>query len=142
MMILQKISFNYSFYYFFFYFSLASLFQEYQQRIQWQHGKSSILSSASLIRAPSIFRSDEDKLHKYSAILAATEPFRLQCQEQLLKEMKPLEAWKNKFLNNFTTDPQKRRKTIFEQGNELRKENSIIENTMSGFESKLQHLLQ
>jgi hypothetical protein len=43
-----------------------------------------------MIRAPSVFRSDEVEMHKYSAILAATEPFRIQCEEQIKKSVNPI----------------------------------------------------
>jgi hypothetical protein len=36
-----------------------------------------------MIRAPSVFRSDEVDMHKYAAILAATEPFRVQADEAI-----------------------------------------------------------
>ena len=42
------------------------------------------------IRAPCVFRSDEEELHKYAAILAATEPFRLLCNAQIKNTMNPI----------------------------------------------------
>jgi hypothetical protein len=42
------------------------------------------------IRAPCVFRSDEEEMHKYSAILAATEPFRNLCHAQIKNAMNPL----------------------------------------------------
>lgn len=47
--------------------------------------------SSSLIRAPSVFRSDEADMHKYSAVLATTEPFRKQCLHELNKRLNPLQ---------------------------------------------------
>jgi hypothetical protein len=54
-------------------------------------------SIASFIRAPSVFRSDESDFHKFSAVVAATEPFRLQCEQHLSKVLSPFSRWKNKF---------------------------------------------
>ena len=42
-----------------------------------------------MIRAPCVFRSDETELHKYSAILAATEPFRHQTEQMIKKTVSP-----------------------------------------------------
>lgn len=42
------------------------------------------------IKALSVFRPDETDMHKYSAILAATEPFRLQCTKQIKESINPL----------------------------------------------------
>ena len=44
----------------------------------------------SAIRAPCVFRADEEDLHKYAAILAATEPFRSLCNTQIKKAMNPI----------------------------------------------------
>jgi hypothetical protein len=52
--------------------------------------------NASLIRAPSVFGHHEADLHKYSAVLAATEPFRLQCQSQLKQSLNPIKYWSRK----------------------------------------------
>lgn len=41
------------------------------------------------IRAPSVFRSDEADMHRYSAILAATEPFRIQADEAIKSAIGP-----------------------------------------------------
>lgn len=48
------------------------------------------------VRAPSIFRPDEVVYHKYSAILAATEPFKAQFVTQIKSVLGPfhmLSAW-------------------------------------------------
>jgi len=48
------------------------------------------------VRAPSIFRPDEVVYHKYSAILAATEPFKAQFVSQVKRVLGPfhiLSAW-------------------------------------------------
>jgi hypothetical protein len=47
------------------------------------------LSSAK-ISAVAIFRRDEVDLHKYSAVLAAIEPFRLQLGDEIKKSLNPI----------------------------------------------------
>lgn len=42
------------------------------------------------INAPCVFRADEIEMHQYAAVLAATEPFRIQCDEQIRKALNPL----------------------------------------------------
>ena len=42
------------------------------------------------ISAIAVFRRDEVDLHKYSAVLAAIEPFRLQLSEEIKKSLNPL----------------------------------------------------
>lgn len=54
------------------------------------------------VRAPSIFRPDEVVYHKYSAILAATEPFKTQFVTQVKSVLGPfhlLSAWIRGMLN-------------------------------------------
>jgi hypothetical protein len=50
------------------------------------------------IRAPSVFRSDEVDLQKYSAILAATEPFRVSCFESVKRSINPLSKFANQLI--------------------------------------------
>ena len=45
----------------------------------------------SAIRAPCVFRADEEELHKYAAVLAATEPFRSLCYAQIKNAMNPFD---------------------------------------------------
>jgi hypothetical protein len=40
-------------------------------------------SKAIKITAVSIFRPEDSEMHKYSAILATTEPYRFRCDEQI-----------------------------------------------------------
>ena len=46
--------------------------------------------SDARISAVAIFRRDEVELHKYSAVLAAIEPFRLQLGEEIKKSLNPV----------------------------------------------------
>jgi hypothetical protein len=42
------------------------------------------------INAVAVFRRDEVDFHKYSAVLAAIEPFRLQLSEEVKQSMNPI----------------------------------------------------
>ena len=42
------------------------------------------------IRAPCVFRGDEVEMHKYSAVLAATEPFKESCQKHVMNSIGPI----------------------------------------------------
>lgn len=42
------------------------------------------------IKAVSVFRTDEILYHKYSAVLAAAEPFRMQLENDIQNAMSPL----------------------------------------------------
>jgi hypothetical protein len=35
------------------------------------------------IRAPCVFHQNEVEMHKYAAVLAASEPFKMQCDDQI-----------------------------------------------------------
>ena len=48
------------------------------------------LPTNAKISAIAVFRRDEVDLHKYSAVLAAIEPFRLQLSEEIKKSLSPM----------------------------------------------------
>ena len=48
------------------------------------------------IKAIAVFRPEESEYHKYSAVLAATEPFRILCDEEIRKSMGPLNVFFHK----------------------------------------------
>lgn len=47
-------------------------------------------NSHSLLRAPCVFRTDEVDMHKYAAILAATEPYRVEALSLIKKSTCPM----------------------------------------------------
>jgi hypothetical protein len=49
-----------------------------------------VTALAVLLRAPCIFRPNEPEMHKYSAILATTQPFRASCIEKIKNAISPL----------------------------------------------------
>ena len=49
-----------------------------------------LIPSDARISAIAVFRRDEVDLHKYSAVLAAIEPFRLQLSEEIKKSLNPM----------------------------------------------------
>ena len=57
------------------------------------------------IKALPIFRADEVEYHKYAAILAATEPIRLQCDLEIRRSLNPLAYWYHKFKGTPLSDP-------------------------------------
>jgi len=55
-----------------------------------------VAAIAIVLRAPCIFRADEPDMHKYSAILATTQPFRLNCIQQIKQSMNPFDVFLGK----------------------------------------------
>lgn len=86
----------------------------------------------SMIRAPSVFRSDEVNFHKYSAVLAVTEPFRQQCQEQIKKSLSSFQYYSSIVQG----------KSLIEKGTLLRKENIAIDAAIRRFEMRIQNTLR
>lgn len=50
-----------------------------------------ILCDAGNLKASSVFRADEVQMHKYCAVLAATEATRQQSQSQIKNSLNPLQ---------------------------------------------------
>lgn len=57
------------------------------------------------IKPVTVFSPDESDYHKYSAILAATEPYRLQRDEEIKKTMSPMLFWYHKIKGTKINDP-------------------------------------
>ena len=55
--------------------------------------------------AISIFRPEESELHKYSAVLAATEPFRLRCDSEIKRAINPVKRLYYKLRGVSLSDP-------------------------------------
>jgi hypothetical protein len=49
-----------------------------------------VRSSGRSIRAPCVFGRDDAEMHKYSAVLAATEPFKESCKSHILQSVNPI----------------------------------------------------
>ena len=60
--------------------------------------------SHAKISAIAVFRRDEVDLHKYSAVLAAIEPFRLQLSDEIKKSINPLSYAFHKMKGNYWTN--------------------------------------
>jgi protoheme ferro-lyase len=88
--------------------------------------------SSTLVRAPSLFRADEVDMHKYSAVLASTEPFRQQCIEKIQKASNPFVILISKIT----------RKSLLEVGQQNRHCNEAIDNALNRFESRVQNTLR
>lgn len=50
----------------------------------------SVNGNSRYIRAPCIFSREDAEMHKYAAVVAATEPFRESCQTHILQAVSPL----------------------------------------------------
>ena len=61
--------------------------------------------SNAKIAAVAVFRRDEVDYHKYSAVLAAIEPFRLQLSEEIKKSLNPISYAYHKIIGNELTSP-------------------------------------
>lgn len=92
----------------------------------------SYISVAVLIRAPSIFRADEGDMHKYAAILAATEPFRVQCQEQVKSHLNPAGYLFQRVFG----------KTAMQQAEEIRNSNPAVDIALTRFEVRVQNTIR
>jgi len=64
-----------------------------------------LIGIESRIKALPIFRADEVEYHKYAAILAATEPIRLQCDLEIKKSLNPVAYWYHKLKGTPLSDP-------------------------------------
>ena len=88
--------------------------------------------SFGLIKAPSVFRSDEENMHKYAAILAATEPFRNLCTQQIKFAMNPLQY----FIYCLKGQP------IVNQATEMRSKNKAIDLAYERYEIRVENTLR
>lgn len=84
------------------------------------------------IRAPSIFPPQEIDLHKYSAILAATEPFRVHCQDQIKQALGPIQSLSCLFSGS----------NLIEKAEKYRQKNSAIDVAINRFEKRVDHALK
>lgn len=85
------------------------------------------------IKAVSIFKADsENEYHKYAAVLAATEPFRLQCDVEIRKALNPLVYYFHKLKGTTLSDPT----------SSLRIDNRNIDNAFTKYESKVDEIVK
>lgn len=107
-------------------------------------------SWAALIRAPTIFRPDEHDMHKYSAVLAATEPFRVQCEEKIRRSLSPI-SYAIRRLSGKSADPIVQGeslmyiclgKTGLEVGELVRDENVAVDVALTRFEVRVQNAIR
>jgi len=68
-------------------------------------GAPSPIGIENRIKALPIFRADEVDYHKYAAILAATEPIRIQCDLEIKKSLNPVAYWYHKLKGTPLSDP-------------------------------------
>ena len=90
------------------------------------------MDAGSNIRAVSIFRADESDLHKYSAVLAATEPIRVRCNNEIKRAMNPFEI-----LYHFV-----KRTKLKDPNGVIRIENKGVDQACSRFENRVDEVLR
>lgn len=61
----------------------------------------SLYSLRGIIRAPSVIPSKDVELHKYCAVLAATEPYKEVCVQQIRNFISPLKYWTMRIIGKF-----------------------------------------
>lgn len=85
------------------------------------------------IRAVSVFRNDEVDYHKYSAVLAATEPFRVQMEKEIKDCINPFKFMVLKIKGTFKNS---------EKLNNLREENLIVNSACDRYERRVSEVLR
>ena len=88
--------------------------------------------SSKGVTAISIFRPDEPELHKYSAVLAATEPFRLRCDLEIKRAMNPIKHLFYKLRGASLTDPS----------SIVRIENKAVDIACARYEQRVDEILR
>ena len=89
----------------------------------------------SLVPSPldlAIFRPEESDLHKYSAVLAATEPFRLRCDLEIRRAVNPLKILYYKLRGISLTDP----------ASIVRIENKAVDLACARYEQRVDEILK
>eukprot|EP01041_Mallomonas_annulata_P007517 gene7517-15380_t len=64
-----------------------------------------VVASSPRIKPVAVFSPEETDMHKYSAILASTEPYRLQRDSDIKKSMNPIQYWFHKIKGTQFNDP-------------------------------------
>ena len=90
------------------------------------------MDAGSSIRAVSIFRADESDLHKYSAVLAATEPIRIRCDNEIKRAMNPFA-----YVYHFV-----KRTKLKDPNGVIRVENKGVDQACSRFENRVDEVLR
>lgn len=86
--------------------------------------------NAHLIRAPSVFPPESCDMHRYSAILAATEPFRRLCNDQIKRSLNPMTRIVKTLMG----------KSLLQQGVEERRTNMPVDVALTRFEMRVQSI--
>lgn len=89
-------------------------------------------SIESRIKAIAIFKPDEAEYHKYAAVLAATEPFRLQCDIEIRRSLNPIAYYFHKLKGTPLSDPS----------TSLRIDNKGVDLACSKYERKVDEIVR
>ena len=88
--------------------------------------------SSPRVTAVSVFKPEESDLHKYSAVLAATEPIRLRCELEIRKSLNPFSYIIYKLRGVNFKDPS----------GILRIENKAIDAACTRYENRVEEVVQ
>ena len=88
--------------------------------------------SSPRVTAISVFKPEESDLHKYSAVLAATEPIRLRCEYEIRKSLNPFSYVIYKLRGVNFKDPS----------GILRIENKAIDAACTRYENRVEEVVQ
>lgn len=108
-----------------------------------------VTALAVLLRAPCIFRPNEPEMHKYSAILATTQPFRATCIDKIKTAMNPFTNFFGKLtgimirvLLRSDLIPIYKGKSVYDHGNSLRNKNHEVDDAMKKLEVQMESVLR
>ena len=110
------------------------------------------ISGSHNIKAPSIFRADEVELHKFSAVLAATQPFNRLCTDQIRNALNPIKRLTFWLKGNITPSSIVgigdncpvlcAGKPLTEQAGPLRRKQRTVNEALSRYESRVENVLK
>lgn len=90
------------------------------------------VSCTTLLKAVSVFQPHESDYHKYSAIMAATEPLRIQCDEDIRKKVNPIVLLFNTLKGTSVKDPS----------SSVRIENADVDHICLKYEQKVEEIVK
>ena len=91
-----------------------------------------VVNCVALMKTVSIFRPEESDYHKYAAILAATEPLRIQCDEDIKKKVNPLTLLYHSIKGTAVKDPT----------STLRIENADVDHICLRYEQRVEEIVK
>ena len=90
------------------------------------------ISCTALFKAVSVFQPHESEYHRYSAIMAATEPLRIQCDEDIKKKVNPIVLFFSTLKGTSVKDPS----------SSIRIENADVDHICLKYEQKVEEIVK